>query len=60
LQAEYGGRLIPLFIVTERNRLMIFTKDNQPTVEPGQTLIGMELPEGALEEEEVAGRVPAL
>lgn len=57
LQAEYNSRAIPLFAVGPRNKLTIFTEDNQPTPQPGQTAISFVLPAGALEEEDTARRV---
>lgn len=60
LQAEYGGRLIPLFVVSARKKLTILTTDNQVTPQPGQTIISMVLPESALEDEETARRVQAV
>lgn len=58
MQAEYNGRAVPLFVVGPRNKLTIFTKDNRPAPQAGQTVISLVLPEGVLEEEETARRVP--
>lgn len=38
---QYGDRATPLFLITEKNRLRIFTTDNQPTPRPGQTIISL-------------------
>lgn len=57
LQAEYRQRAIPLFVVTARGKLLIFTQDNQLQPQPGQTVISLVLPEGALAEEETMRRL---
>lgn len=40
-QDEYGDRATPLFLVTERQKLLIFTVDRKPTPRPGQTIISL-------------------
>lgn len=56
-QAEYSQRAIPLFAISGRGKLLIFTKDNQLQPQAGQMLISLVLPEGALAEEETMRRL---
>ncbi|MDT8306574.1 MAG: sodium:proton antiporter [Anaerolineae bacterium] len=60
LQAEYGRRAIPLFAITARGKLRIATQDKPLQPEPGQTVISLILPQGALDERETARRLEAV
>jgi hypothetical protein len=40
-QELYNGQAVPLFLIDENNRLLIFTQDNQPTPQAGQVLISL-------------------
>ncbi len=43
---EYGSDAIPLFLITSKNKLHIFTADSQPAPRPGQVLISLVAPSG--------------
>lgn len=45
-QEQYGDRATPLFLVTVRKKLLIFTTDHKPTPRPGQTVISLVEPRG--------------
>lgn len=45
-QRHYGGTAIPLFLINQNARLTVFTEDNPPKPQPGQTLISLVNPEG--------------
>jgi len=38
---QYGEWGIPLFLITENNRLQVFATDNPPAPRPGQTLVSL-------------------
>jgi hypothetical protein len=38
---EYGEDAIPLFLITNKQKLLVFTTDNEPVPRPGQILISM-------------------
>lgn len=40
-QRQYGDQAVPLFLVTEKKKLRIFTEDNQPTPRSGNTIISL-------------------
>lgn len=44
-QAHYGDNAIPLFLITEARRLLVFTTDHTLQPEAGQTLVSLVLPE---------------
>ncbi|MHC5005517.1 MAG: hypothetical protein ACYTJ0_20635, partial [Planctomycetota bacterium] len=39
--AHYGERAIPMFLVSDARRLLVYTDDQQPIPEAGQTLISL-------------------
>ena len=41
LQAKHNNGILPLFLVTAANKLLVFTIDTQPTIRPGRTLIAL-------------------
>ena len=43
---HYGGRAVPLCLVTDSGRLAFFTADARPTPKPGHSVIGLIQPEG--------------
>lgn len=45
-QSHYNNMAVPLFLVTERERLLIYCGDYQPLPRPGQTLLAL-IPAGA-------------
>jgi NhaP-type Na+/H+ or K+/H+ antiporter len=45
-QTQYDGQAIPLFMITDKKRLIIYTTDNQPVPRPGMTLISLVPPVG--------------
>jgi NhaP-type Na+/H+ or K+/H+ antiporter len=47
-QAQYHGQAIPLFGVTDKKRLIIYTTDNQPVPRPGMMLISLVPPVGGV------------
>lgn len=51
-QKRYNNRAIPLFLITERDDLMIFTTDYQPIPRPGHILISLVHPLSSLPEGE--------
>lgn len=51
LQDHYDNAAIPLFLITERKRLQVFTVDTQPVPRAGQTLISL-IPAEALDVQE--------
>jgi NhaP-type Na+/H+ or K+/H+ antiporter len=57
LQAEHGQRAIPLFAITPRGKLLIYTNDSRNQPQPGQILISLVLPAGALGNEETKQRL---
>jgi NhaP-type Na+/H+ or K+/H+ antiporter len=44
LQSLYGNEAIPLFLITEKNELLIYTTEYQPIPKPGQKLITLAPP----------------
>ena len=40
-QAQHDKQAIPLFLITQRKRLVIYTTDYQLSPKPGQTLISL-------------------
>ncbi len=44
LQARYGGRVLPLFLITEDGSLQIFTVEGTIKPQAGQTLISLVMP----------------
>lgn len=48
---QYGDLAIPLFLITERNKLRIYTADNQPIPKPGNTIISLVEPSGERDKE---------
>lgn len=54
-------KVIPLFLITERQKLIVYTTDNQPAPEPGQTLISLVHPvEASAEESGSATALPRI
>lgn len=45
-QATHNNSVLPLFLVTAANKLLVYTLDTQPPIRPGRTLIAL-VPPGA-------------
>lgn len=41
LEDQYGGKAIPLFLITENGELVVYTRTQRPSPRPGQTLISL-------------------
>lgn len=57
-QSQHGNQAIPLFLVSGRQKLIIYTTESQPTPKPGQTLISL-VPPGAVAEPVAEAANPA-
>jgi NhaP-type Na+/H+ or K+/H+ antiporter len=51
-QTQYGNQAVPLFLITERKELLIYTIDYRPIPKAGQTLISL-IPSGEVAANEV-------
>ncbi len=50
LKAQYGGEVLPLFLITEERTLQIITTDGKTKTHPGQTLISLVSPRAVVTE----------
>jgi hypothetical protein len=44
LKAQYGGEVLPLFLITEEGNLQVFTTEGKIKPHAGQTLISLVMP----------------
>ncbi len=44
LRAQYGGEVLPLFLITEDGELQVFTAEGKIKPQPGQTLVSLVMP----------------
>jgi NhaP-type Na+/H+ or K+/H+ antiporter len=51
LQARYGGKVLPLFLITEDGTLQVFTVEGKLKPQAGQTLISLVMPVNEIQEE---------
>lgn len=56
-QTRYNHTAIPLFLITKKDKLIIYTTDYQPIPKPGQTLISLVEPVSELDESTQPERV---
>jgi NhaP-type Na+/H+ or K+/H+ antiporter len=50
LKAQYGGEVLPLFLITEEGNLQVFTADGKIKPHAGQTLLSLVMPQLEVEE----------